>query len=224
MTLDYLNLLNHEFARFRDCLDGDLAAPVEHCGDWTLGDLAVHLGQGNLWAATAIRERHGRDEETPPDADVAAWFAQSARTLMEALARDPGEEAWTFAPPRTVGFWRRRRCLETAVHRWDAEHALGRAGALDPRLCADGVAEVIEMFLPRQIRLGRTPAPEAAVRLDATDTTGTWVLGQGEPVATITGTAQELMLALWKRGPWPWERLTGDRAAAEKAFARPLVP
>lgn len=224
MTLDYLTLLDDEFALFQDCLSGDLAARVEHCGDWTLRDLAVHLGQGNLWAATAVVERHGRSEETPPGDDVAAWFAQSARTLMEALERDPGTEAWTFAPPRTVGFWRRRRCLETAVHRWDAEHALGRAGEIDPRLCADGVAEVIEMFLPRQIRLGRTAAPEAAVRFETTDVAGTWVLGPGEPVATISGTAQELMLALWKRRPWPWERSSGDRAAAERALTRPLVP
>ncbi|GAA4955967.1 maleylpyruvate isomerase family mycothiol-dependent enzyme [Actinoplanes utahensis] len=224
MTLDYLTLLDAEFAAFQDCLDGDLTAPVEHCGDWTLRDLAVHLGQGNLWAATAIVDGHGRYQEQPPPEDVATWFAQSARTLTGALAREPETAAWTFAPPRTVGFWRRRRCLETAVHRWDAEHALGRAGELDPALCADGVAEVLEMFLPRQIRLGRAEAPEAAVRFEATDTAGTWVLGPGEPVATITGTAQELMLALWGRAPWPWGRLTGDREAAEKALARPLVP
>src|ERR1700729_2992454 len=61
----YLGHLGQEFAAFEACLaDGDLSAPVTHCGDWTLRDLAGHLGGGNLWAAAAVTEQRG-DYEAP---------------------------------------------------------------------------------------------------------------------------------------------------------------
>jgi uncharacterized protein (TIGR03083 family) len=126
--------------------------------------------------------------------------------------------------PHTVGFWRRRRCPEALVHRWDAQHALGIPSHLDPALCADGVAEVIEMFAPRQVRLGRLVAPDAAVRLTATDLDASWTLGPGEPVATLSATAQELLLGLRNRLPMPWEHLTGDKDAARAVLHGPLVP
>ncbi|MDI6105693.1 maleylpyruvate isomerase family mycothiol-dependent enzyme [Actinoplanes sp. NEAU-A12] len=224
MTVDHLALLHDELTAFQTCLKGDLSAPVKHCGDWTLRDLAEHLGQGNLWAATAILEGHGNYQPVPPPEDFAAWFAGTARVLTASLDRDPATEAWTFAPPHTVGFWQRRRCLETVVHRWDAENALGRAVDLDAALCGDGVAEVIEVFVPRMVKRGLAEPPRAAVRFTATDLPGSWTLGPGDPVATLTGTAQELMLALWNRGPLPWDGATGDLTTAREALAGPLVP
>ena len=217
-------MLSDELAAFHDCLGHDLAAPVEHCGEWTLRDLAEHLGQGNLWAATAVTEQHGKHRPPPAPADIAGWFADTARILTETLMADPATPAWTFFPPYTVGFWRRRRCLETLVHRWDAQHALGMASRLEPALCGDGIAEVIEVFVPRQVQRGRTAAPEAAVRLTATDLDSSWLLGPGEPVATLTGDAQELMLALWNRLPMPWTQLIGDHDAARAVLRGPLVP
>jgi uncharacterized protein (TIGR03083 family) len=223
MELDYLALLRTELTAFQYCLNEDLSVPIEHCGDWDLRDLAEHLGRGNLWAATAIRERRG-DYEAPlaPDA-ISPWFADTARVLTSTLEIDPATEAWTFAPPRTVAFWRRRRCLETLIHRWDAQHGLGRAGELDAELCGDGIAEVIEIFVPRQVKRGRATPPEAAVRFTATDLGASWVLGPGEPVAELTGTAAELLLALWDRRPMPWETLRGDHDAARAALRGPLV-
>ncbi|AGL17086.1 maleylpyruvate isomerase family mycothiol-dependent enzyme [Actinoplanes sp. N902-109] len=220
MGIDHLAHLHRELAAFQACLAGDLSAPVRHCGDWTLRDLAEHLGQENLWAATAVRERHGDHQPTPAPADIAPWFAGTARTLTEALAVDPGTAAWTFFPPSTVSFWRRRRSLETLVHRWDAQHALGLDSVLDPVLCGDGVAEVIDGFVPRQVRLGRMAALTRSVRLTATDLDSSWTLGPGEPVATITGRAQELLLALWGRAPWPGD--VPDQA--REVLHGPLVP
>jgi uncharacterized protein (TIGR03083 family) len=222
MELDHLAILRDELATFHGCLSRDLTAPVEHCAGWTLRDLAVHLGQENLWAATAVVQGHGDFQAPPPPADISSWFAGTARVLTDTLAADPSTPAWTLAPPATVGFWRRRRCLETFVHRWDAQHALGLPGHLDPQLCGDGVAEVLEMFVPRQVRLGRTAEPQAAVRFVATDLGRSWTLGPGEPVATLSGTAADLLLALWNRRPW--SRLAGDAAAARAALPGPLVP
>lgn len=225
----YLAHLRRELDAFRGCLAGDLGAPVEHCGDWTLRDLAEHLGRQNLWAAAAVTERRGDHEPPPAPRDAAAlarWFAETSTTLLQALDRDPDAAAWTFAPPPTVGFWQRRRCLEALVHRWDAEHALGRPGRLDPELAGDGVAEVFDTMAPRQVDRGRAQPPSRALRLEATDTGRTWTYGPGAPVATLSATAENLLLLLWGRarvdaGPFTW---SGDRTAGQRTLAGPLTP
>jgi uncharacterized protein (TIGR03083 family) len=222
MEKDYLGLLRDELDAFQKCLGEDLSAPVGHCGDWTLRELAGHVGEGNLWVVTAVRERHGRYQGPPPPSEIGPWVAETSRELVETLSVDPGTEAWTFWPPRTVAFWRRRRWLETLVHRWDAEHALGITSALDPVQCADGVAEVFDTFAPRQVKMGRMAEPAAAVRFTASDVGQSWTFGPGEPVAELSGTAPELMLALWNRVAW--SELEGDHAAARAALPGPLVP
>jgi len=225
----YLDHLRRELGAFEACLDGDLSARVEHCGDWTLYDLADHLGRDNLWVAVAVTEQRG-DHDAPAaprdQAALKAWFGDTADVMLAALDTDPSAPAWTIAPPPTVGFWQRRRCQETLVHRWDAEHALGMGGRLDPTLATDGVAEVIDTMAPRQIRLGRISAPPHAVRLTATDVPSSWVLGPGDPVATIRATAADLLLLLWRRLPAddPAIAWAGDREAAMVTLDRSLVP
>jgi uncharacterized protein (TIGR03083 family) len=228
-SLDYLDRLRRDLDAFEACLGGELSAPVEHCGDWTLYDLGEHLGRGNLWSAVAVTEMRG-DFSTPPaprdPAELQSWFRETSKTLMAALERDPSTEAWTLYPPRTVGFWHRRRCMETLVHLWDAEHALGDAARLDPPFAADGVAEVLDTMFPRQVARSRATQPERAVRLAASDTGRTWVLGPGEPVATINATAQDLFLMLWGRisREDPALEWDGDRAEGLRVLDRPLVP
>jgi uncharacterized protein (TIGR03083 family) len=225
----YLVHLRRESGVFEACLAGDLTAPVGHCGSWTLYDLADHLGQGNMWAAVAITDQRGDYEgpAAPRDREaLAGWFRDTCGVLLAALDTDPSATAWTIAPPRTAGFWQRRRSLETLIHRWDAKHALGVTGPLDPVLAADGVAEVVGTMAPRQVRLGRTPAPRHAVRLRAGDTGSSWVLGPGEPVATIRATAADLLLMLWGRLPADdaaigWD---GDRQTGQAVLSGSLVP
>ncbi|MEV6303362.1 maleylpyruvate isomerase family mycothiol-dependent enzyme [Actinoplanes sp. NPDC051861] len=220
--MDHLALLRQELSTFAGYVDRDLSVPVEHCEGWTLRDLVVHLGEGNLWAATAVTEMRGDHRPAPPPEELGAWFDSSSRTLVKALEADAASPAWTFAEPRTVAFWRRRRWLETVIHRWDAENALGLPAQLDPAQSADGVAEVIEMFVPRQVRKGRCAPLPAAVRFTASDLGVSWLLGPGEPVATLTGTAPEIFLALWGRAPW--SALSGDHDAARDVVRGPLVP
>ncbi|NEA39600.1 maleylpyruvate isomerase family mycothiol-dependent enzyme [Streptomyces sp. SID11385] len=228
--MDHLKALRHELDAFDSALDGDLSARVAHCGDWSLADLAVHRGAGNLWVVTAVRKRHGRgyDEGAAPrerDA-LREWHARSARDLVAALSADPATEAWTFSPPRTVAFWLRRRAQETLMHRWDAEHARGATSPMDPALAADGVAEVFDTMAPRMVSRGAAVPPARAVRLTATDTGDAWVHGPGEPVAEVAGPAEGLLLMLWGRKPRDHASLTwaGDRAAGAEALSGPLVP
>jgi uncharacterized protein (TIGR03083 family) len=224
-----LELLRAEAAAFSACLDGDLGAPVAHCGDWRLRDLAEHLGRENRWVIAACTEQRG-DFEAPPapasDAAIRAWFDASMTDLLAVLDTDPAAEAWTIYPPSTVGFWHRRRAQETLLHRWDAQHALGRALPLDPALAADGIAEVFDTMAPRQVDLGRVAAPRHALRVRATDTGDSWTYGPGEPAAEISGTAERLLLMLWGRASAddPSIAWSGDRAAGDEVLAGPLTP
>jgi uncharacterized protein (TIGR03083 family) len=223
-----LEHLRRELNTFEALLAGDLGVPIEHCGDWTLHDLAAHLGRSNRWASVAVTEQRG-DYQAPPaprdQTDLAIWFKDASEGLLTALERDPATPAWTFFPPHTVGFWRRRRCLEALIHRWDAENALGLPSGFDPGLAGEGIAEIIDTMLPRQIERGRTTGPAHAIRLAATDTGTSWLLGPGEPIATIDATAENLLLLLWKRTTvddrFTW---TGDRATAQAVLDSPLAP
>ncbi|MGH1554782.1 maleylpyruvate isomerase family mycothiol-dependent enzyme [Streptomyces sp. L7] len=145
---------------------------------------------------------------------------------MQTLSVDPSTEAWTFSLPHTVGFWRRRRSQETLMHRWDAEHALGPTTPMDVELAADGVAEVFDTMAPRMTSRGAATYPETSVRINATDTGHCWNYGPGEPIAEISGTAEDLLLMLWGRKPRDTGSVTwtGDREAGLGVLAGPLVP
>jgi uncharacterized protein (TIGR03083 family) len=228
--MDYLVDLRRELDAFGAALDGDLSAPVEHCGGWKLADLAVHLGAGNLWVVTAVREKHGNgyDESVAPrdPAGLRAWFAETSDALMQALSVNPSTEAWTFFPPHTVGFWHRRRSQETLIHRWDAENAIRSTKPMDVALAADGVAEVFDIMAPRITARNAATPPEQAVRITATDADRSWTYGPGEPVAEVSGTAEDLLLMLWGRKPRDTDSLAwaGEREAGLAVLAGPLVP
>jgi uncharacterized protein (TIGR03083 family) len=203
-----------------------LSAPVASCPGWTLRDLTHHLGEVHRWVCGAVREGHGRtttDDRPVEAASLATWFRAGAADLLEILDGDPVRPVWTFHPPAVLGFWQRRQSLENLVHRWDAEAAVGRPGPVDPALAADGVAEILEVFLPRRLGKGWLDPLPTAITLRS-DTGDSWQLGDGPPVATLTARADALLLHLWKRLPAgdPTLSWSGDRDAGERLLAMPL--
>lgn len=225
---NHLDHLSQELATFKSYLGSELTAPIEHCGDWTLYELAQHVGRANRWAAGVVTE--GRTDfptaEAPREPDrLVAWFGEGSAELLTALAVPPETPAWSFFPPATVAFWRRRRCFDTLVHRWDAEHALGLDTGIDPALATDGVAEVFDTMAPFQIARGEAPEPTEAICL-VSDTGSSWRFGPGEPLATATAPAADLLLMLWKRRRPDHPSITwsGDRASAERILAEAYTP
>ncbi|HWB72304.1 MAG TPA: hypothetical protein VG452_08795, partial [Egibacteraceae bacterium] len=123
-----------------------------------------------------------------------------------------------------AGCWRRRMAHETAVHRWDAEAAAGRARPLDAELAADGIDEYFTVFL-------RAPqpsygGPRGTLHVHRLDGPGEWLvhLRPGMPVvergharadAALRGTASDLLLVLWRRRPVTSVALVGDAALVE---------
>jgi uncharacterized protein (TIGR03083 family) len=215
-----------------------LPSPVPSCPGWTVEDLVRHLG-GIYWG---VAGHAGRGVTTAPErvdrsvstvVDVLAWWdEQYARlgTLLDSL--DPGAPAWNWAPqPKKAEFWHRRMAHETAVHRWDAQMALGPSDPVGAKLAADGVTEVIDTWLPAGRRRGPLDR-YGVVALRATDVEAVWdVRLRGEGVALLdtdtlfeedhheravaTGTASDLLLALWGRVPFEVLDVAGDMSLLE---------
>ncbi len=231
-----LEHLDAAVAAFTAALQGDAGRAVPGCPGWDVAALAGHLGGVHRWARAAIVD--GRpapmDEAGPDDPrDLVAWFAEGAAALTATLrAADPAAPCWTFGPhPRTASFWQRRMPHETALHAWDAHAALGADLPLDRDLALDGVDEVVTMFVPRQVRLGRLAPPPYALELRAADAphgAGPWrVFGdERAPDAVVSAPAATLLLLLWKRVPLDSDGVTveGDGNAARVVLGGPLTP
>lgn len=226
MELDHLAHLDAEVAAFADVLrTADPATPVASCPGWALRDLALHVGSVHLWVTSVARtgDRQPLPEVAVADDGLAHWYADSARLLLAELAADEHLPTWTLTGPGTLAFWRRRQALETAVHRVDAQRAAGREEPVAEELAEDGIREVLDVLHPRQVTLGRAPAPSAAVLL-VTPGGRRWTVGSGEPCAAVRGTASDLLLLLWGRRRRADLVVDGDLDAVDALLAQRLTP
>jgi uncharacterized protein (TIGR03083 family) len=224
--------------------DDVLGSTVPSCPDWTVGDLARHLG--GVYRRVRVNAGSGRADEAWPalnvpedapaatDPEVVAWFGEElAQTSRFLDALDPDLPTWNFAPQAKVaGFYHRRLAHETAVHRWDAQFASGLPEPIESKLAGDTVAEVLDTFLPA----GRRREPVDAtgvVHLVASDLGHEWTVrlrGQGMALldtdtlldddahparAAATGSASDLALALWGRVSFDVVETVGDEGLLE---------
>jgi uncharacterized protein (TIGR03083 family) len=216
----------------------DPDTPVPTCPGWTVRDLIRHTGGVHRWAtgyvATGRTEpsRAGLDEVVgtwPADADLAGWLGQGCDDLVTALAAAPdGLQCWTFlAAPSPRAMWARRQAHETAVHRVDAQLAAGLpVTPCGPAFAADGIDELLMLFVPRRSTKLRADPP-AALAVRCTDVDASWLVRlDGDGVATrptaenddtdaggtVRGTAGDLYLALWNRAGAEELSVEGDRA------------
>lgn len=241
----YLPRLESAAQRFEQLLaEGDLEAPVPPCPGWRLADLAGHLGRVHQWANHAVVEGNPDAVTTsaPTSRDgLVEWYRDASGTLVQTLrASDPQTPAWGFGPkPRTVAFWHRRQAHEATMHLWDAGASQGAPAPIDVALALDGIDEVVSMFFPRQVLLGRTPALERSLALESIGPGAgprRWVLagaGSGPASApdaaaevTVEGPAEALLLLLWGRIGLDDVRLavSGDQAAARTVLGAGITP
>jgi uncharacterized protein (TIGR03083 family) len=202
-------------------------APVPSCPGWTMADLVEHvvgvLHFVRVLVPRGVTDRPERFDHPPRPAwpEALDGLQREIAATMQALdAVDPELPAWNWAPQaKKAGFWPRRMAHEVAVHRWDAQLAAGHAEPVETKLAADGVNEVLDSWLPAGRRKGPTDL-HGVVHLVATDASYEWFVrlrGAGvalldtgtildtddhHPRASATGTASDLLLALWGRiGP-----------------------
>lgn len=215
--------------------EAPLDAPVPSCPQWTVVDLVSHLGA--VYSRILYRLDAGPDQQEVPDGEIAetgddplGWWDERYAALVSALdAIDPDTPAWNWAPQvKKAAFWHRRAAHETAVHRWDAQFALMSAEPIEAKLALDGVAEVLDTWLPA----GKGTGPKdvhAMVSLCATDMEHEWFVrlrGEGGIVLLDTdtlldsdehheragaqGTASDLLLALYGRVGFDVLEISGD--------------
>jgi uncharacterized protein (TIGR03083 family) len=171
-------------ALLRDVLAGaDLSLVVPTTPDWTLDDLARHVG-GNLLAVeqavrtgTAVTEPerqvpgHGGPAGDDPAA-LDAWLAGAADRFAETLrGAGPGAEAQVWVVRWPSAAWARRAAHDLVVHRADAAGAAGAAYPLDPEVAADAVDEFLDLLSNPQVAGSEDGSgPRGSVHLHATDT------------------------------------------------------
>jgi len=135
-----------EADRFGTAIAG--AAPdtrVPTCPEWTLRDLACHVGVAYHKSAAIIASRptgyvpfEAVTIDDPPAFEaLGGWLHDGAERLVAAVAEVGAETPTsTWTPDRRAGFWTRRLTHETVVHRADAAFATGRPYDVDADLAA----------------------------------------------------------------------------------------
>jgi len=213
--------LDTEIQRFADLLA--IAQPdarVPTCPDWSIAELARHLGTVHRWAEFLVRhesERRvslttlGLDESIPADSE---WILDGGDALLSTLrSADPAAPMWSWGQDQHVRYWSRRQLHETAIHRCDLEIALGIESELDPAVAADAIDEFLTNLAPSaafstSVRYLRGNG-EALV-FGATDVDRAWTAvlardsfaiqpGSSDAQAYLLGPASRLALLLYRR-------------------------
>lgn len=224
MELDqYLPALRRADARFADAaasavLARGWAAHVPGCPGWTLADLVWHLAEVQRFWAWLVRTR-AQDPSAyvqpvrHPDDELLAYGAARSAELEAALAgADPTERVWTWASQKDVAFVLRRQAQEATVHTVDVEQVLGDVRPVPADVGLDGLDEWLEVMVPGVLPDG-PPADAHPVVFHAVDAGAERTLFAGSrpfPIATLTGTAGDLLLAAWRRVPLEVLTVDGD--------------
>ena len=203
----------------------DLTRQVPTCPDWTLRQLATHVGRAHRWAAEIVGTRSAEfipfrqvpDGRIPDDPALhAPWLRAGAARVVGAVREAGGDQVWTFDGLRPASFWARRMAHETAVHRADAEITVGREPEFEPDLAADAIDEWLGYMSGIGSSDSRVDAlPDGAVlHVHVTDegVRGEWLVrregsavtvepGHGKGDVAVRGPAGRLLLVLLRRVP-----------------------
>lgn len=213
-----------------------LDASVPSCPGWKVKTLVRHVGLVHRWATEIVRTRAqrrvpfseiprpGRDEDPP------TWLELGAAELLDQLSTlAPDERVWNWSSaPQHGRFWPRRMAHETVVHRWDAQNAHGEGAPIGPpALAADGLDEVLDVWLPSFLR-DNPVSLGATVAWRCTDIEASWAFSlEGDAVTRLdperptdvsaTGEASDLLLFVWGRiVDGAGVRISGDRSALDR--------
>ncbi|SFK72840.1 maleylpyruvate isomerase family mycothiol-dependent enzyme [Geodermatophilus ruber] len=236
MELDqYLPVLRKADVRFADAaaeavLARGWGAQVPCCPGWTLADLVWHLAEVQHFWAWVVRTRASDPSGYVPPArrpneELLGWLLAQSAELEAVLARtDPAQRVWTWAPQKNVAFVLRRQTHEAVVHTEDVEEVLGDVRPIPVDVGLDGLDEWLEVMVPAALPEG-PPEQAHPVVFHVVDTRTERVLFAGTrpvPIATLFGTAGDLMLAVWRRVPLEVLTVDGDgpQAAAMIGLVR----
>ncbi|MFG2263255.1 maleylpyruvate isomerase family mycothiol-dependent enzyme [Streptomyces sp. NPDC048720] len=153
-----LRLIDERASAFRAAVASapSLDGRVPTCPEWTLFDLAQHIGEGRRdWAATvaagpapAKSAAEGAPAAPRGREALSAWLAESTGQLLDALREaGPDRGCWTWwgasQSPRTCGAVARHQLQQMAVHTYDAQITVGAPEPLPEEVALDGVEEFL---------------------------------------------------------------------------------
>lgn len=245
----YLDLLADETARFaRVAATAPFDAAVPSCPDWDAADLLWHLTEVQyFWARIAggVEEpEQVPDLARPAPEYLTTVLEEQTLALLHALrSRMPTEWCWSWDENgENIGWVARRQAHEALIHRVDAELVAGtEVGVAAPAVAADGVDELLTVFLDGVPSWGSFDDDGRTLRVEATDTGDTWSLRFGRftgtsPTSgavydedaltvvedlddhdtTVRGTAWDLDLWLWGRADADALQIDGDPTLAAR--------
>ena len=176
---------------------GNLAAPVEHCPDWTVADLVHHVTEVQWFWATVVAERltappeagrrPGRAED---DALIASLRAVTGRLVQVLAAAPAGDHLYTWAPAQQdVAFVLRHQVQEAAVHHWDAAHARGDDALIEPAIAEDSIEEFVTFSVSSDADPAEPPRPALGGSFGLrAESGGSWTLSDGRVPGTVSWT------------------------------------
>ncbi len=224
MELDeYLPVLQKADARFAGAaaeavLEHGWQAPVPGCPDWRLDDLVWHVAEMQHFWSWVVRSRapdpsaYVEPARRPDDELLGFLAAQNAELETVLAGADPATPVWTWAPQQDVAFVLRRQAQEATIHTVDVEQVLGDVRPIPTDVGLDGLDEWLEVIVPGVLP-GGPPEDAHPVVFHAVDADAERTLFPGVrpfPVAALTGTAGDLLLAVWRRVPLEVLTVDGD--------------
>jgi uncharacterized protein (TIGR03083 family) len=218
--MDFLESIRSEGDLFyATALAADPSLGVPCCPDWTIHDLAWHLGEVHWFWAADIEQRasepgqieSGKPVRPAAYPEVVAWGQAQLDQLLRALVATADDvRLWTWAmdeSDHTVGFIRRHQVQETAVHRWDMQSAASNSDPdpIDPEAASDSIDEFLSVTVP--FAVNKSKPLSGSVHLHCTDLPGEWYIERDGTVerahatgdVDLRGTASDLLLALYNR-------------------------
>jgi uncharacterized protein (TIGR03083 family) len=225
----HLASIRRDGASLLSAARGHLTLDVPTCPGWSLERLVGHVGRVYRWTAAWVATGSGeRQLEQPPAGEaVLGWTHDALELLVDVLgAADPDAVVATWSGEQPAAFWPRRMAIETAVHRWDAQHAAGDPAPVDAALAVDAIDEMLAVIAPWRgtAELGHTGQ---TLHIHATDTPGEWFIrlaAEGLEVerthakgdVAVRGPASDLLLVLYNRLGTDTVDVFGDAGLLER--------
>jgi len=229
----HLEVISYEAVRLAAVTAEALDLKVPSCPEWTGRDLIDHVWHVHTFWHAQVRaaddsaRRDPGERSIPKGEEPGDWLEDAAGGLVEALeAAGPDAPCWNWSGEAlNVGWVARRMALETAVHRFDGELAVGDQTPIEADVAVDGIDEFLRVHLQSDV----PDAPEATLGgtlcLACSDTGKAWIVevgagqlrireGSGPASACLRGTASELYLFTWNRVGVDDLELTGSRSVA----------
>ncbi len=210
---------------------GALTAGVPDCPGWQLTDLLTHLGRIYRFVVAGLElgrsPVEGSFEAAPASGvDPLDWFDAGHRALLTHLEdRGPEDPAWSWWPAdQTHGFWARRMCHETLVHRLDADGALEFHAGVTPKMATDGIDEVLTRFVARPAKSTTRVLEPVSVEVISGGRRWLVIVDQhvavtagphGHADATVFGEPIDVLRWSWGRAPFAELTIGGDPAALD---------